>query len=211
MIYNRLKSVMGGVVRMTLLAVTVASLGTACNKSASVEQGAVFTDEVVFSAGGPAMSAEVSTKATAVTSLDSFYAGCTTGSAGSEVSVWNSSTFTGSGSPMVYKGDKWWPTSDPSYHFYASNAPLSFAAGGTTVAASNATDVICAYMPVPTYKVRNTLSFEHVFARLGQVTVSAPASFAISNVSIKITPKVSGTYNLRTGAGQTDGTGWSAT
>ena len=198
---------------MTLLALTVASLGTACNKSQLSPAGAPAepTDEVVFSAGGPAMNSAVSTKATVVDALPSFYAGCTTGAAGSEVSVWNSTTFTGSGSPMVYKGDKWWPITDPSYHFYASNAALTFAAGGTTVAASNATDVVCAYLPEPTYKVRNVLSFEHIFARLGQVTVSASASYAISNVSISITPKVSGTYNIRTGAGKTDGAGWSGT
>ena len=208
-----LKSVTGGVFKMTLLALTVASLGTACNKSQSSPAGAPAepTDEVVFSAGGPAMNSAVSTKATVVDALPSFYAGCTTGAAGSEVSVWNSTTFTGNGSPMVYKGDKWWPITDPSYHFYASNAALTFAAGGTTVAASNATDVICAYLPEPTYKVRNVLSFEHIFARLGQVTVSASASYAINDVSISITPKVSGTYNLRTGAGKTDGTGWSGT
>ena len=208
-----LKSVTGGVFRMTLLALTVASLGTACNKSQSSPAGAPAepTDEVVFSAGGPAMNSAVSTKATVVDALPSFYAGCTTGAAGSEVSVWNSTTFTGNGSPMVYKGDKWWPITDPSYHFYASNAALTFAAGGTTVAASNATDVIWAYLPEPTYKVRNVLSFEHSFARLGQVTVSASESYAISNVSISITPKVSGTYNIRTGAGKTDGTGWSGT
>ena len=208
-----LKSVTGGVFRMTLLALTVASLGTACNKSQSSPAGAPaeLTDEVVFSAGGPAMNSAVSTKATVVDALPSFYAGCTTGAAGSEVSVWNSTTFTGSGAPMVYKGDKWWPITDPSYHFYASNAALTFAAGGTTVAASNATDVVCAYLPEPTYKVRNVLSFEHIFARLGQVTVSASASYAISNVSISITPRVSGTYNIRTGAGKTDGTGWSGT
>ena len=53
---------------MTLLALTVASLGTACNKSQSSPAGAPAepTDEVVFSAGGPAMNSAVSTKATVV-------------------------------------------------------------------------------------------------------------------------------------------------
>ncbi len=34
--------------------------------------------------------------------------------------------------------------------------------------------------------------------------------YTITNISVTITPKTGGTYNLRTGADQTDGTGWSA-
>lgn len=165
--------------------------------------------EVVFSAGGPAFSSSVSTKTTAVTSLPSFYAGCTTGTAGNESSVWSSSTFTGSGSPMVYKGDRWWPVTDPSYHFYASNIPMAFTPDGLTVSASTSTDVICAYLPDPTYKVRNTLLFRHVFSRITLVSVAAAPDYELRSVTLSVTPKVSGTYNLRLGAGKTDGTGWS--
>ena len=134
----------------------------------------------------------------------------TTGSAGSESSVWNSVTFTKDGATTDYKGDKWWPNSNPNYHFFASNAPITFAAAGSTVAATNATDVICAYMASPTYKSKNTLTFEHVFARLGDVEVSAADGYTISGVNITVTPKTGGTFNMRTGAGKTDGTGWSS-
>ena len=138
-----------------------------------------------------------------------------TGSAGSQVSVWNSITFASDGkTPATYSGDKWWPITDPSYIFYASNLPLNFAAAGTTVSASAASsadkDAVCAYMPNPAYKVKNTLSFEHIFARIGKVTVSAGPDYSISAVSISLTPKVSGTYDLAAGAGKSDGTGWSA-
>ena len=146
------------------------------------------------------------TKASAVTSLSSFYVSAVTGSAGSESSAFNSTQFTqvpGS-SPAVYKGSKFWPASNQNYKFYASNRPLTFAASGTTVSATNTTDVICAYLTSSTYKAKNTLSFEHIFARIGNVTVSADAPYTISNVNISITPKTGGTYNLRTGA-------WSST
>ena len=165
---------------------------------------------ILLGAEGAGLSASVETKATAVTSLSSFYASATTGSAGSESSVWNSVTFTKDGATDDYKGDKWWPNSNPSYHFYASNAEITFAAAGSTVAATSDTDVICAYMASPSYKTKNTLTFEHVFARLGDVEVSAADGYTISGVSITVTPKTGGTFNMRTGAGKTDGTGWSS-
>lgn len=161
---------------------------------------------VVLGAKGEGINASVTTKATAVTSLASFYASATTGSAGSESTVWNSVSFSGSSD---YTGGKYWPNSNPSYHFYGSNAAITFAAAGSTVSASNSTDVVCAYMSSTTYKSKNTLSFEHVFARLGDVTVTAATGYTISGVSISITPNTGGTYNIRTGAGQTDATGWS--
>lgn len=160
------------------------------------------------------IEAGVETKTSAVTSLSSFYAAATKGSAGSETSKWTSYQFNsdGAGTP-TYHGTgagKWWPDTDESYHFYASNNALTFAAAGTTVSATNSTDVVCAYMPSPTYKTKNTLTFEHIFARIGDVTVSAASGYTISNVSISITPKTGGTYNIRTGSGQTNDTGWSS-
>ena len=151
------------------------------------------------------------TKVAQVTSLSTFRASATTGAAGSEASVWNNATFAKDGATTDYKGDKLWPNStNPSYHFYASNADITFAAGGSTVNATNSTDVVCAYMASPVYKSKNTLTFEHVFARLGNVTVTAASGYTISGVSITVTPKTGGTYNIRTGAGKTDGTGWSS-
>lgn len=168
-------------------------------------------DEIIFRASDLSLEAEVSTKATAVTSLTSFYVSAVTGAAGSETAVWTNVSFSGNnddGFKAAAPG-KWWPAADASYRFYAANSALTFAASGATVAATNATDIVCAYMASPSYKANNTLSFEHIFARLGQVTVSAASGYTISNVSIKVTPKTGGTYNLLTGAGQTDGTGWS--
>ena len=170
-------------------------------------------DEIVFGADA---YIEAQTKASSgtseTTSLTSFYVSAVTGSAGSESSAFASSQFTqvtGS-SPAVYKGGKIWPASNLNYKFYASNRPLTYAAAGTTVTATNTTDVVCAYLTNGTYKTKNTLTFEHIFARFGRVDVAAESGYTISNISIRITPKTGGTYNLRTGAGQTDGTGWSS-
>lgn len=190
------------------------ALFASCNKGeAPVAAVEAASQEVVFLAAGPAFEADVMTKVDAETAstLSSFNVIAATGTAGSsDASVWNAA-FTKSGS--LYKGGKYWPSSNPSYHFYASNMALTAAATGATVAAANTKDVVCAYLPATEvgYKSPNSLSFEHVFARIGDVTVSAATGYTLSNVSITLVPKTGGTYNLFTGAGKTDGTGWSAT
>ena len=141
---------------------------------------------------------EAETKATAteVTSISTFNLVCTTGSAGSESQTW---ALSGTG---VNTG-KYWPATNPSYHFYASNAALTFNAAGCTVAATNTTDVVVCYKPSPTYASSNALGFTHIFGRIGNVTVQAGDGFSssdITNVSVTVTPKTGGTYNLRTGA-----------
>ena len=184
-----------------------------CSKG-GLEEG-ISDGLIAFRQSGLLFSASAETKATEATesTLNSsgFYVSCTIGSAGSETNVWNNVAFSKSGSYFVAGGSgKWWPDANPSYHFFASNAALTFNAGGCTVAATNATDVVCAYMPSPTYKSRNTLQFKHIFARITDVTFSAADGYTISGISVYVTPKTGGTYNLRTGSGQTDGTGWSS-
>ena len=150
------------------------------------------------------------TKSVAVTNagnLYSFYASATTGAAGAEVSSWPSTEFTKESD--VYVGGKYWPLSDPGYHIYASNRPLTFDANGTFIQASNDQDVVCAYQSSVAYKSANVLIFKHIFARIGTLTVTAKEGYQISDVSIKLTPKTGGTYNLRTGEGHFEGTGWS--
>ena len=189
---------------------------TACSVKDNPVKGEDGIVPIVFNAeDGDLMSTEVDTKAIAITpdnyktALTKFYVSCTTGTAGSETSKWVSTEFkSNSAATPVYSGGKWWPISDQKYHFFASNMALTFAASGTTITADNGTDCIVCYMESPTFKQQNTLSFEHVFARLGGVTVSAASGYTISNVSVTITPKTGGIYNLRTGewSSQTSGT-----
>ena len=68
------------------------------------------------------------------------------------------------------------------------------------MAATTENDVLCAYNETPTWKQTNQLTFEHIFARLGLCTITAPAGYTGSNLSVTVKPKVSGNYNLRTGA-----------
>lgn len=193
----------------------LAAAFVSCNKEMSIEEPS--SSEIRFAAENASFTVEAQTKASTgtseVTSLGSFKVAATTGAAGSETSTWNNVSFSGSGD---YTGGKTWPASNPSYNFYATNrsgdAPMTFNASGTTISATNTQDVVCAYLPSAsvTYKAKNTLSFEHIFARISTVTVAQESGYTVSSVNIKITPKTGGTYNLRTGAGATDATGWSS-
>ena len=175
----------------------------ACEQLSLAPDTDQVTDEIVFLANN--ITAEVETKATAVTETDlttyGFKASCVSGSAGSDSEVWSNVEFAKSGT--YWKGGKYWPTSDPTYRFYAvypKSYSMTAAAAAATISASNAHDIVCAYASSSTYKTTNTLTFNHIFARLGSVTVSAGSGYSISNITINITPKTGGTYNLRTGA-----------
>lgn len=199
-------AVPGGVPGMAL-SILLAFLACSCEKSLSI--GEPSSDDIVFRSAVPA--AIVSTKADVVTAntlIDSgFRVSATCGP--EEAEVWTDVPFVREGD--VFKGGKWWPAASASYHFYAANVPLHFDEGRTTVAASAEEDVVCAYLPSPVYKSTNTLSFQHIFASIGTVTVVALDDYAISDVSVRLTPRLSGIYDLAEGAGRVDGTGWSST
>lgn len=181
-----------------------ASAFLSCSKQAAAVRNGVEPGLIVFTAEGEGIGLEA--KATsAVTSLSSFNVNCITGTPGSsETSVFNSA-FTGS---TNYTGEKYWPSTDRGYKFYASNVGITPAATGPTVAVTNDTDVVCAVCSNPTYLSSNTLTFNHIFARLGATTVTVQNGYTLSAFTLKITPKTGGTYNLFTGNGKTDGTGW---
>ena len=182
-----------------------------CNKEVAPQSSATDSLEEICFTVDDEFSAEATTKATsAVTSLSSFYVAAATGTAGSaDTYAWGPVSFTGSTS---YTGGKYWPASNPSYHFYASNVSMTCSANSApTISATNGTDVVCAYLASPTYNASNALTFNHIFARLGKTTVTVQSGYTASGITITITPKTGGTYNLLTGNAKTDGTGWLST
>ena len=135
-------------------------------------------------------------KVEAVTALPSFEVLCTTGTLGAETFRWKAG-FTERGG--CYTGDQYWPIEDPSYHFYASNAPLTFDPDGTYITAYNDCDAVGAFLESPRYKDRNDLAFSHLFARLGRFTVTAEEGKTLSDVDVRLTPRSGGRYDLRNG------------
>ena len=186
----------------TVLAAAAAAGLVGCEKSTPPRAGYVDPDLVSFSASG--LSMEVSTKATEVTSsnLGTFNVIAASGAAGSQTQVW-STTATQVGSTAVWTTDKYWPSTDQGYtSFYASNAALAFNAAGPTVSpADNSVDVVVAHCASPAYREQNALTFNHVFARVGSITLNTQSGYSLSAVSATLqSPVTGGTYNLRTNA-----------
>lgn len=215
----------------------IVCLMTACNKNEPPVVDALADGEMAFGLSPESAffnASIVETKAVAAIGIASFKAAVTQGAAGSETNAapcWNNVVFTSDGADTpTYTASpkKYWPLTNPSYNVYAvaatsdaasataAAAPdMVFDAAGTSIsmAAGYDKDVICAYEPVAdiTYKAKNNLAFSHIFARISTVKVTALNPVAISNVTIQlVNTKTGGTYNLRTGNGQNDGTGWSS-
>lgn len=169
----------------------------ACNKvetsvAPSPEDGA----QIVFMASG--LKADVATKADAVTSLNTF--GVIAEETTTPKQAWSVASVTQSGSD--YKTGKYWPSTDEKFAFYASNSAMTYAASGTTVSPASATnDVVVAYFPytVASYKTKNNLTFNHIYARIGAIAVNKPDGYdSISDVTLALSAPVGGTYNIKT-------------
>ncbi len=171
-------------------AFAVAAALSSCDKE---DSKSIATRQICFEA----FNVDIATKVSAVTELASFNVLASTGSAGSESKKWDAvATKTGNS----YATQKYWPATNPSYHFYASNASISFAQAGPTVQASGSSDLVCAYLAQPTHNASNTLNFIHPQARMGSISTSVSNGYTLSGVSVYLANvKESGKYNIRTG------------
>ena len=107
-----------------------------------------------------------------------------------------SATASKSGS-RFYTG-MYWATSDPGITaFYASNATIT---DMCAVMGDNDTDIVVAANTAPSYKTVNSLTFSHVLARVGTVTVNTQTGYELSNVSATLSGVASaGLYSFSTG------------
>ena len=181
-------------------------LALSCGKQADPVSPA-HSGEIVFTSEG--VDVDMTTKAGEVTSLDAFNVNCVTGTPGLTESSVFVVEFSKEGSN--YTGGKFWPSTDTGYKFYASNASIVSTASGATIDATNQTDIVCAVCVNPQYRESNTLTFNHIFARLGKTTVTVQEGYTLENFSLTITPRTGGRYNLYAGNGKSDGSGWTAT
>lgn len=182
--------------RLFTVAVAAACvMAVSCNPE-TVPAHSAENGEIVFTAGG-AMSANVTTKTSLVLNLEAtgFYACATTGS-GTETLLWDNGVFIYNGSK--YAGGKYWPLTNNGIHFYAANSSVTFSEGRCYVngVSANSKDVVCATLASPVWGQENELEFNHIFARIGNVGVTAPAGYNVNSFSLTITPYVSGNYNI---------------
>lgn len=185
----------------------------ACSKSMETQSDSItdgsepaIDGEIAFRMEGEGINMDVVTKAAVVTSVSNVYWICST-PASSESKVYDDHA---SSSPYSVSSNKvntgkYWPSTSTAYRFYVSNVGMTFGASGTTVAANNGTDIVCGYAESVTYQTSPTIALNHIFARTGSISLSAPSGYTISGISYKIesngTPSgTAGTYNIRTAA-----------
>lgn len=184
-----------------MFALAAASLAVACRKTSPAPE---VSQEITFRMANSPVS--VSTKTDQVTTLSSFGVTATTGTSGAEVPAWENVTFSGW---EIFTGGKWWPETDPGFRFYAANNPISLVHGEAVLQVQNTSDAVVAYLPNPAYKTVNNITFQHIFARLRNISVSVDPGYTLSDVSVCLTPKTGGVFHIASGYGQSNGTGWS--
>lgn len=174
-----------------------------CSKD-EVLQGPLQTQgqEIVIGvADAPGLS--VQTKATAISTLpSSLYWEGTTGAFKNETAKWSSASASVSAGRI--STGKYQSAEATAYNYYVANSAITFASGGSTIAASNATDVIAGCTTAATSSTAPSIVLDHVFARTGTLTANAASGYTVSDVSWKIQSKsggtggTSGTYNIAT-------------
>lgn len=183
-------------------------LFAACNKEESSSLfGVPTTDdgEIVLSLAGENIDFNVETRATAISAVpSSLYIERTTGTFKSETAKNASSSMSVSGGKI---NTGWYQTSPATaYNYYAANSAITFGAGGSTISAVNTTDILAGCTTAATASTAPEVTLEHVFARTGTLTASAPSGYTLTDISWSIASKsgstggTKGTYNIATKA-----------
>jgi hypothetical protein len=182
-----------------------------CNKEAKTEKADASL--IRFSLGGEFAAMTKGASEVTTGNLSSIYVNATTGTSGAEVTTapgFANVVFSKSGDNFV--ANQYWPNSNPSYHFYASNVSLTHGASGATVSPADAsTDIVVGYIASPTYKSSNSFTLDHIFAQVGTCQMNAPENYAVNGLKISLQPIISGTYNLQSGSWTSKGAAGAAT
>ncbi len=189
--------------QLFILTATAAALAAiACNKPAELASAPEAAPQEIVIGVGDGFSAEVDTKATAVTSLPStLYWGATTGTT-TEASKWAAASASVSSSKI--NTGHYQSATPTAYNYYVANQTFSVGASTTMTVANNNTDVIVGRTAASS-STTPSVALDHIFARTGTLTANAPSGYNISGVSWKIVGKsdingTAGTYNMTTGA-----------
>lgn len=185
--------------KILFLSLVAAVAAVSCNKVESASVAPEYGDEIVFATRAPETRGTGVTE-TVAANLTAFNVVATSGAASSQTLVWNDGAFTGAAGGD-FTGGKFWPSESVSWNFAAANAPLTFAASGTTIAVANSdADIVAAYKSAATYKAKNLLTFNHILCQVGTVDMKAHAGYTVSNLTVTLTPIYAGTYNVSTDA-----------
>ena len=187
--------------KFKLYAASLLITGLAAGCAKSVEPENQHPQQIVLCVGDDTIDMDVQTKATAITAIPStLYFSVTTGKQGSSETAKKQSESVSSAGGKIATG-LYQTVNATSYNYYVSNLPITFAASGSTVSASNATDVIAG--TTTSDSTSPSVTLDHIFARTGTLTLNTQDDYDLSNVSWKIasvTGGTAGTYNIATKA-----------
>lgn len=183
--------------KFKLYAASLLITGLAAGCAKSVEPENQHPQQIVLCVGDDTIDMDVQTKATAITEIpSSLYFSVTTGTRGSSETTKKASASVSPASGKIATG-LYQTANATSYNYYVSNCPISFAASGSTVSASNATDVIAG--TATSDSTSPSVTLDHIFARTGKLTLNTQDDYVLSKVSWSIsssTGGTSGTYNI---------------
>lgn len=187
--------------KFKLYAASLLITGLAAGCAKSVEPENQHPQQIVLCVGDDTIDMDVQTKATAITEIpSSLYYSVTTGTLGSSETTKKASASVSPASGKIATG-LYQTANATSYNYYVSNCPITFAASGSTVSASNATDVIAG--TATSSSTSPSVTLDHIFARTGTLTLNTQTGYALSKVSWSIdssTGGTAGTYNIATKA-----------
>lgn len=174
-----------------------------CGKDGVLQDPMDIMGQEIVLGVADASSLQVQTKATALTALPStLYWEGTSGTQGSETAKWGSSQASVT-SGKISTG-RYQSATAAAYNYYVASSAITFAPGGSTISASNTSDVIAGCTTAATTSTAPSVVLDHVFARTGTLTANAPSGYTVSGVSWKIqsrsggTGGTAGTYNIAT-------------
>lgn len=155
-------------------------------------------ENIVISVSSDDLDVNVQTKATALGAVpSSLYVQRTTGSGGGETSKDASASMAVAAGKIT---TTWVQSATPTtFNYYLSNLPINFVAGGSTLTASNTTDVLAGVASDNT--ITPAVNLEHIFARTGTLTAIEPdGGYVLSGVTWKIQSNsgtgTAGTYDM---------------
>ena len=185
--------------KFKLYAASLLITGLAAGCAKSVEPENQHPQQIVLCVGDDTIDMDVQTKTTAITAIpSSLNFSVTTGASGGSETTKIASASVSLSDGKIATG-LYQTVSPTTYKYYVSNLPITFAASGSTVSASNATDVIAG--TVTSSSTSPSVTLDHIFARTGTLTLKTQDDYDLSNVSWKIasvTGGTAGTYNIAT-------------
>ena len=187
--------------KFKLYAASLLITGLAAGCAKSVEPENQHPQQIVLCVGDDTIDMDVQTKATAITEIPStLNFSVTTGTLGSSETTKKASASVSPASGKIATG-LYQTANATSYNYYVSNCPITFAASGSTVSASNTTDVIAG--TATSDSTSPSVTLDHIFARTGNLTLNTQDGYTLSVISWSIassTGGTAGTYNIATKA-----------